>query len=113
MYDEEDTIDYRPQERDFKHKQVHSPFWLPAEHLPLTPPRSLRDGRLSGEPSPPVRALLFVLTDFSAGWPTSPPELSTVTLEQALSMSSLPPSPRSPPTKISWEPSPSSFGPLP
>lgn len=22
VYDEEDTIDYRPQERDFKHKQV-------------------------------------------------------------------------------------------
>lgn len=45
VYDEEDTIDYRPQERDFKHEQVPNPSSCSTETVALTPPRSSRDGR--------------------------------------------------------------------
>lgn len=46
VYDEEDTIDYRPQERDFKHKQVPNPSACSMQTtVALTPPRSSRDGR--------------------------------------------------------------------
>lgn len=44
VYDDEDTIDYRPQERDFKHKQVPFAALLHRCIRALTRSRSSKDG---------------------------------------------------------------------